>query len=98
MNIDNLQPLQMGGNILGGGVKRKFSKMEDDAAEAEMINYGDEGASSSQTMVLCCVCGVTMPPNPSSRCAQCLRNEIDITDVLVKNVCLPHCKECGRYL
>lgn len=47
--------------------------------------------------VLCCSCGVPMVPNSTMRCAQCLKQEISITDGISRQVALPHCRNCGRY-
>jgi len=47
--------------------------------------------------VLCCSCGVPMVPNSTMRCAQCLKQEVSITDGISRQVALPHCRNCGRY-
>ncbi|XP_073016400.1 uncharacterized protein [Primulina eburnea] len=54
----------------------------------------------SQTIgsVLCCKCGILMPPNAANMCSKCLRSEIDITEGLQKHVIIIHCPECDNYL
>lgn len=49
------------------------------------------------TSALCCTCGIQIRPNPSMRCVQCLRAEVDITHGVARQVVMPFCKECGRY-
>ncbi|KAJ7525592.1 hypothetical protein O6H91_17G057900 [Diphasiastrum complanatum] len=48
--------------------------------------------------VLCCMCGISMPPNAANMCVACLRSQVDITEGLQKQVTLLFCTECGRYL
>lgn len=48
--------------------------------------------------VLCCKCGILMPPNAANMCTNCLRSEIDITEGLQKHVTINHCPECDSYL
>ncbi|CAL8460889.1 g420 [Coccomyxa elongata] len=48
--------------------------------------------------VLCCLCGVSISPNPSNMCVNCIRSQVDITEGLQKQVSILWCKECGRYL
>uniref|UniRef100_A0A0C9S8J4 60S ribosomal export protein NMD3 n=1 Tax=Wollemia nobilis TaxID=56998 RepID=A0A0C9S8J4_9CONI len=53
-----------------------------------------------QTMgrVLCCMCGVSMPPNAANMCVNCIRSQVDITEGLQKHVTILHCPECNSYL
>eukprot|EP01018_Ginkgo_biloba_P032530 Gb_21795 [translate_table: standard] len=53
-----------------------------------------------QTMgrVLCCLCGISMPPNAANMCVNCLRSQVDITEGLQKHVTILHCPECNTYL
>ncbi|KAJ0754060.1 putative ribosomal export protein Nmd3 [Helianthus annuus] len=48
--------------------------------------------------VLCCKCGILIPPNAANMCVNCLRSEVDITEGLQKHVIIIHCAECDRYL
>ncbi|KAJ0256126.1 hypothetical protein HA466_0091330 [Hirschfeldia incana] len=48
--------------------------------------------------VLCCKCGVPMPPNAANMCVNCLRSEVDITEGLQKSIQIFFCPECGCYL
>lgn len=48
--------------------------------------------------VLCCKCGILIPPNAANMCANCLRSEVDITEALQKHVIINHCPECDSYL
>ncbi|KAL0921985.1 hypothetical protein M5K25_005941 [Dendrobium thyrsiflorum] len=54
----------------------------------------------SQTLgsVLCCICGVSMPPNPANMCVRCLRSRVDITEGLPRHASLVYCPECRCYL
>jgi nonsense-mediated mRNA decay protein 3 len=53
---------------------------------------------STQGHVLCCLCGISIPPNPSNMCVNCIRNQVDITEGIQKQVTILWCKMCGRYL
>eukprot|EP01128_Nolandella_sp_AFSM9_P006420 TRINITY_DN329_c0_g1_i1.p1 TRINITY_DN329_c0_g1~~TRINITY_DN329_c0_g1_i1.p1 ORF type:complete len:572 (+),score=119.55 TRINITY_DN329_c0_g1_i1:206-1717(+) len=46
----------------------------------------------------CCLCGTTIPPNPSNMCISCIRGQVDITEGIPKQVYCSWCKGCGRYL
>ena len=61
---------------------------------------GMETMSVKRTMpkVLCCICGISMDPNPANKCVNCLRTEVDITDGIPKSVILYQCRGCSRYL
>eukprot|EP00761_Pharyngomonas_kirbyi_P013305 gb/GECH01013332.1/.p1 GENE.gb/GECH01013332.1/~~gb/GECH01013332.1/.p1 ORF type:complete len:473 (+),score=84.86 gb/GECH01013332.1/:1-1419(+) len=48
--------------------------------------------------ILCCVCGISMPPNPSNMCINCLRSHVDITEGIPKEASLNYCRFCGKYL
>ena len=48
--------------------------------------------------ILCCMCGVTIAPNRAGRCMSCLRQEVDITDGIGKELELIQCPECFKYL
>ncbi|XP_056855683.1 uncharacterized protein LOC130505093 [Raphanus sativus] len=48
--------------------------------------------------VVCCKCGVPMPPNAANMCVNCLRSQVDITEGLQKSVQIFYCPECGCYL
>lgn len=63
-------------------------------------DVGMEMLSAKRTMpkVLCCICGISMDPNPANKCVNCLRTEVDITDGIPKSILLYQCRGCGRYL
>nr|ABV28352.1 nonsense-mediated mRNA decary protein 3 [Taiwania cryptomerioides] len=48
--------------------------------------------------VLCCMCGISMPPNAANMCVNCIRSQVDITEGLQKHVTILHCPECSSYL
>eukprot|EP00276_Gloeochaete_wittrockiana_P013997 CAMPEP_0184333316 /NCGR_PEP_ID=MMETSP1089-20130417/2314_1 /TAXON_ID=38269 ORGANISM="Gloeochaete wittrockiana, Strain SAG46.84" /NCGR_SAMPLE_ID=MMETSP1089 /ASSEMBLY_ACC=CAM_ASM_000445 /LENGTH=492 /DNA_ID=CAMNT_0026657061 /DNA_START=17 /DNA_END=1495 /DNA_ORIENTATION=+ len=52
----------------------------------------------TQAAVICCLCGVGMPPNPSNMCVNCLRTQVDITEGIPKQLVIHFCKGCERYL
>eukprot|EP00798_Chlamydomonas_sp_ICE-L_P016520 gene16520-22747_t len=54
--------------------------------------------TSTASMVLCCLCGTSIPSNPSNMCVNCIRSKIDITEGISKQLTILWCKECGRYL
>jgi len=47
--------------------------------------------------ILCCICGVSIPFNSSSMCVNCIRNQVDITEGIPKQLTIQWCKGCGRY-
>ena len=47
---------------------------------------------------LCCTCGVAIEPNSANMCLGCIRKEVDITSGLLKQITMPSCRSCGRYL
>ncbi|XP_057770610.1 LOW QUALITY PROTEIN: uncharacterized protein LOC130990388 [Salvia miltiorrhiza] len=55
--------------------------------------------SVTQTIgsVLCCKCGILMPPNAANMCANCLRSHVDITEGLQKRANISYCPQCERY-
>jgi len=48
--------------------------------------------------ILCCLCGVPIPANPSKMCVGCIRGQVDITEGIPKQVIVYWCRQCGRYL
>ena len=52
----------------------------------------------TQGTVLCCLCGVSIPPNAANMCVNCLRTQVDLTDGIGKQVILHQCRGCLRYL
>uniref|UniRef100_A0A8C7YA12 60S ribosomal export protein NMD3 n=1 Tax=Oryzias sinensis TaxID=183150 RepID=A0A8C7YA12_9TELE len=62
------------------------------------MEYMQAPASSSQGNILCCTCGVPIPPNPANMCVACLRTQVDISEGIPKQVTVHFCKQCERYL
>uniref|UniRef100_F7E4H4 60S ribosomal export protein NMD3 n=1 Tax=Monodelphis domestica TaxID=13616 RepID=F7E4H4_MONDO len=62
------------------------------------MEYMKGPAVSSQGCVLCCECGVPIPPNPANMCVACLRTQVDISEGIPKQVSIHFCKQCERYL
>ncbi|KAH7831073.1 putative 60S ribosomal export protein [Monocercomonoides exilis] len=48
--------------------------------------------------ILCCVCGAPITPNPSNKCAECLRAQVDITEGISRQNIVVFCRGCERYL
>lgn len=48
--------------------------------------------------IRCCECGVSIQPNSHNMCLSCLREHIDITAGICKQVELQFCKSCDRFL
>eukprot|EP00123_Amoebidium_parasiticum_P004017 comp15309_c0_seq1/m.12152 comp15309_c0_seq1/g.12152 ORF comp15309_c0_seq1/g.12152 comp15309_c0_seq1/m.12152 type:complete len:515 (-) comp15309_c0_seq1:173-1717(-) len=51
-----------------------------------------------QQMILCCQCGIPIPPNPANMCINCIRSSVDVTEGIQKQVALYFCRGCDRYL
>uniref|UniRef100_A0A8C9R518 60S ribosomal export protein NMD3 n=3 Tax=Scleropages formosus TaxID=113540 RepID=A0A8C9R518_SCLFO len=62
------------------------------------MEYMQTPATSSQGNILCCTCGILIPPNAANMCVSCLRKEVDITEGIPKQVSVHFCKQCERYL
>ncbi|TMS07286.1 60S ribosomal export protein NMD3 [Larimichthys crocea] len=62
------------------------------------MEYMQAPATSSQGNILCCTCGVPIPPNPANMCVACLRTQVDISEGIPKQVTVHFCKQCERYL
>eukprot|EP00732_Lithocolla_globosa_P002898 Lithocolla_globosa_v1_NODE_2066_length_2184_cov_17.276186.p1 type:complete len:498 gc:universal NODE_2066_length_2184_cov_17.276186:1713-220(-) len=54
--------------------------------------------TATEQRILCCQCGVLIPPNPANTCVDCIRNEIDISEGIPKQCVLYFCRMCDRYL
>jgi nonsense-mediated mRNA decay protein 3 len=54
--------------------------------------------AATPAAILCCLCGISIQPNPTNMCVDCLRNQVDITEGIQKHVTITYCKNCGRYL
>eukprot|EP00752_Nemacystus_decipiens_P002855 g2659.t1 len=48
--------------------------------------------------VLCCMCSLPIPPNPTSMCVLCIRTRVDITEGIATNLTMHQCRGCKRYL
>jgi 60S ribosomal export protein NMD3 len=54
-------------------------------------------AAEELPTILCCLCGLAIKPNASNMCINCLKNQVDITDGVSKQVNIFSCRGCGRY-
>lgn len=55
-------------------------------------------APAPQHMVLCADCGIPIEPNNANLCVNCLRNSVDITELIPKQATINFCRNCERYL
>ncbi|XP_078524222.1 60S ribosomal export protein NMD3 [Lissotriton helveticus] len=62
------------------------------------MEYMTGPPTSSQGNILCCQCGIPIPPNPANMCVDCLRTQVDISEGIPKQVSVHFCKQCERYL
>ncbi|XP_062459477.1 60S ribosomal export protein NMD3 [Pezoporus occidentalis] len=62
------------------------------------MEYMAGPAAPTQGNILCCHCGIPIPPNPANMCVGCLRAQVDITEGIPKQGTLHFCKQCERYL
>ncbi|XP_017885921.1 60S ribosomal export protein NMD3 isoform X2 [Ceratina calcarata] len=51
-----------------------------------------------EAMILCCMCGVSIEPNPTNMCVACLRTQVDVTENIPKQATIQFCRSCERYL
>ncbi|XP_077295001.1 60S ribosomal export protein NMD3 [Arctopsyche grandis] len=64
----------------------------------EVLQLEEPAAPPTTNKILCCECGVLIEPNPSNMCVACLRNHVDITEGIPKQITLHFCRGCERYL
>lgn len=57
----------------------------------------NDNINSNIQQIQCCICGTQIPANPIGTCDLCLRNRVDITASIQRQLILPHCKHCNRY-
>eukprot|EP00521_Asterionellopsis_glacialis_P010499 CAMPEP_0195290312 /NCGR_PEP_ID=MMETSP0707-20130614/6228_1 /TAXON_ID=33640 /ORGANISM="Asterionellopsis glacialis, Strain CCMP134" /LENGTH=629 /DNA_ID=CAMNT_0040350425 /DNA_START=66 /DNA_END=1955 /DNA_ORIENTATION=- len=59
----------------------------------------DSHVPSVGTMVnvLCCMCGISIAPNPSNTCASCLASRADVTRGISTEATLHQCRGCQRW-
>ena len=48
--------------------------------------------------ILCCLCGVEIQQNPANMCVTCLRQSVDITDGIARQLTIHSCRSCNRFL
>ncbi|GAX26082.1 nonsense-mediated mRNA decay protein 3 [Fistulifera solaris] len=53
--------------------------------------------TATAMMVLCCMCGVPIAPNPTNTCATCLASTSDITRGISTEATLHQCRGCQRW-
>lgn len=47
--------------------------------------------------ILCCECGIVIEPNTANMCISCIRNKVDITDGISRQISTYFCRGCSRY-
>lgn len=62
------------------------------------MDVGLPPATQKLPLVLCCLCGTTISPNPSNMCVNCIRGQVDITENIPKTASIYYCRNCARYL
>ncbi|KAI8122802.1 hypothetical protein FF38_01790 [Lucilia cuprina] len=67
-------------------------------AKGARNNYNEENIEIRTSTIKCCECGVSIQPNSHNMCLTCLREHIDITAGICKQVELQFCKGCDRFL
>lgn len=53
--------------------------------------------SSDVQLIYCCICGTSIPANPTGKCTFCLTSSVDVTEGIERNLVLPFCRHCNRY-
>jgi nonsense-mediated mRNA decay protein 3 len=53
---------------------------------------------AAKAVVLCCMCGVEIHQNPTNMCVSCLRENVDITENINRQLTIHSCRSCGRFL
>lgn len=47
---------------------------------------------------LCCTCGIPIPSNPSNMCLPCIKEQVDLTEGITKQLTIHYCSGCEQYL
>ena len=66
-----------------------------EASAAEEYQLFDDATLPT---IICCVCGISIEPNPTSMCLSCLKSQVNITESVPKQNQVQWCRFCGRYL
>ena len=48
--------------------------------------------------ILCCMCSIEIQQNPANMCVSCLRQNVDITEGILRQLTIHSCRGCGRFL
>eukprot|EP00975_Prorocentrum_lima_P039109 8217750-Prorocentrum_lima.AAC.1 len=54
-------------------------------------------AAAAVGEIRCCLCGVSIPPNPTAMCETCVAQEYDITAGIPRTGSVTQCRKCGRW-
>lgn len=69
---------------------------------ANMAGYSDShfvGAHNGTfATILCCMCSIEIQQNPANMCVSCLRQNVDITEGILRQLTIHSCRGCGRFL
>jgi len=65
--------------------------------QSEPISSWQFTPQPTAATVLCCVCAVEIESNSANMCVNCIRNQVDISDGLPKQVHVQFCRNCLRY-
>ena len=94
--------------VAQGGIERAALSFAGDqgrglaaAMDGGGLSHGPLGtfqASQTTGTILCCICGVGMPPNPTNMCVNCVRTQVDITKDIPRRCTVIYCSTCGKYL
>lgn len=84
---------------------RNFYLLSECVANLEVRNMLFEGAENGEvpssgaggSMILCCMCGCSITPNPANMCTACITTRVDISAGISRNCSVTYCKGCGRY-
>eukprot|EP00730_Choanoeca_flexa_P014179 TRINITY_DN6105_c0_g1_i2.p1 TRINITY_DN6105_c0_g1~~TRINITY_DN6105_c0_g1_i2.p1 ORF type:complete len:530 (+),score=169.56 TRINITY_DN6105_c0_g1_i2:114-1703(+) len=68
------------------------------AVDGYSLTQPAEDAPGAMQSILCCQCGVAIPPNPAAMCVNCIRSQVDITEGIPKQMTIHFCRGCERYL
>eukprot|EP00920_Eleutheroschizon_duboscqi_P022663 GHVT01055130.1.p1 GENE.GHVT01055130.1~~GHVT01055130.1.p1 ORF type:complete len:355 (-),score=50.78 GHVT01055130.1:582-1646(-) len=107
MEADDTFPAPGGGLVSPGALQPSsfpasssafFAKHEDVESTTSTVELAPSHLPSGLSHMLCCLCGLSIPPNPTRMCVECLRGQVDLSEGVSKSLILPWCRQCGRYL
>ena len=57
----------------------------------------DDQFKETISKIPCCLCGISIYPNPNNMCLDCIKQKPDLITQIPNKVEIIYCRDCGRY-